>query len=122
MPTPPVASASSAVTPPPATKRAEDIAKSGDFYLIVGVLIGVLFLGALILWFVDRWRKDQDREDENPGLTLSNFRRMFEAGEITQAEYDKILTRMAPKIKGGPSQPPASPPPPAAPPSLPKSE
>jgi hypothetical protein len=118
----PASAATTSQAAPAPTRDAKEIAKSGEFYLLVGVLVGVLFVGAIVLWLVDKWRRRNDCDTDNPSLSLSHFRGMFEAGEITQAEYDKILAKMAPKIKG--TVPPASlpPPPPAGPPSVPKSE
>ncbi|CAN5340450.1 hypothetical protein BH11PLA2_BH11PLA2_37310 [soil metagenome] len=105
-------------TPPP--KNPAEIVQSTDYYLMVGFLIGVIFLGAIVIWAVDRWRKGLERE-ENPSLTLTDYREMYESGEITEKEYDRIRAKMAAKIKGLPTTPPQVPPA-SSPPSSPKSE
>jgi hypothetical protein len=114
----PASAASASHAPRIPTKAPTDIGQSGDFYMLVGILVGVLFAGAIAIWLLDRWRKHNDCDD-SPSLSLTNYRAMFEAGEITQAEYDKILARMAPKIKGdakaAPIVTPLVPPPPPQP-------
>lgn len=94
---PPVTAAPPA--PPRAPKDAKELLKSGDFYLIVGVLAAILLVGAVVIHFLDRWRRRQtDSEPETP-LTLTSFREMYENGEITLSEYERIRAKMAAKIK-----------------------
>lgn len=83
-------------------KRPEDIARSNDFYLTVAALVGVLFFAAVVLLLLGRWRKRQERGDD-PAEILTNYREMYEAGELSEEEYAKIRARMAEKIKDKPA-------------------
>lgn len=91
-----------AVPPAPATppKKANEILRSNDFYYLVGVLAGLLLVAALVLTFVDRWRRRQAAgRAVGTSLSLSAFREMYENGEITQGEYERIRAKMAAKMK-----------------------
>jgi hypothetical protein len=68
-----------------------------------------LLVGALVIWLVDRWRKQASRSS-NTAEELTDFRGMFERGEITEEEYARLRTRVSGRLK----QPPPDAPPPAA--------
>lgn len=113
--------------PPLPPVKQKDVLKSGDFYIWMGVLIGALLVAALVVYIVDRWRKRGERGGERISTTLelTDYREMYENGEITQGEYDRIRGKLAAKMKrevglaetGGANKatatdPPAAPPPP----------
>ena len=82
------------------------LTKEERLFLWVSVLAGVLLIGAIFLARLDRWRKRQmEDRDESPGQ-LGTFRDMYENGEISKAEYDRVLKRIADravaKAKGKP--------------------
>ena len=84
-------------------------------------LVGALLVGALAIYLADRWRKRQQAmATENEGQ-LTNFRALFEKGELTQEEYDRIRHRLGQRIlrKHPENAPSPAPPPDAAPPSAP---
>ena len=96
---------------------------------IVGTisLVAVLLGGALVLWTLDRWRKKQERIAVESTEALSNFRSLFERGEISEGEYKRIRDRVSNRMRrevGLPAPPvppatevePAPDPPPAKPP------
>ncbi len=92
-----------------------------DFILWSVVLAGVLLLAAMVVFFIDRWRKrptGATARDDVAGY--SNFKQLYENGEITEAEYDRIRAKMAAKMKASlgvsPPAPPAVPPEPPPPP------
>ena len=79
---------------------------------IVGTvsLVTVLLVGAAVLWSLDRWRKNQDRAAGESTGSLSDFRDLFERGEISEKEYKRIRERVANQIRrevGLPAPPPA---------------
>ncbi len=85
---------------PPKKEDLRGAIKSPDFLLYSIVLAGVLFLAALTFWFFDRWRKRPSGETEREtSLTLSHFKTMYENGELTEAEYQKIRDKLALKLK-----------------------
>jgi hypothetical protein len=72
------------------------------------LLIGVLLLGAMALYWADRWRKQQLAET-GPSTSdeLTSFRVLYEQGELSQSEYDRIRSRLARKLRdeAAPRQP-----------------
>jgi hypothetical protein len=87
-----------APNPAPGNK---DLFQSPEFLITVGALAALLIGGALIIHFAGVWRKRQLEPDDPRAdtLTLTNYRAMFENGEITQAEYEKIRDKLAAKLK-----------------------
>jgi hypothetical protein len=70
-----------------------------EFFLSVGLLASVLLGGAVVFFFVDRWRKRQLSPGRETTDTLSTFRMMFERGELTEAEYRKVRDRVAARMR-----------------------
>lgn len=63
-----------------------------------------LLVGAIVIWFVDRWRK-RAVQLRNSAEELTDYRAMYERGEITEEEYAKLRTRVSGRVK----QPSAAP-------------
>jgi hypothetical protein len=57
-----------------------------------------LLAGALVIWSVDRWRKRSIRTTD-AAQELTDFRGMYERGEITEAEYEKLRDRVSGRVK-----------------------
>lgn len=96
---------------------AANLLQSREFLLTVGLLAVVLAAGAVVLYATDRWRRHQaDDRDDSP-MTLSHYRDLYEAGELTEAEYVKVRDRMASKMRAKPAATPADPPRPTDPPA-----
>ncbi len=80
---------------------------------IVGTisLVAVLLGGAIVLWALDRWRNKQDRSATESTASLTNFRALFESGEISEAEYKRIRDRVSNRMRRevGLPAPPAPP-------------
>jgi hypothetical protein len=87
------------------------LTKQENLFLWSGVLIGVLLFGAWVISRLDRWRKRQmQADDDGPGHVMS-FREMYESGELSKEEYDRVLRRVADKIGARPrpvAQPPGA--------------
>jgi hypothetical protein len=62
-------------------------------------LVGVLLLGALIIAIVDRWRKRPVQTTAPPGEQLSQFRSLYERGELSQEEFDRIRARLGGRLR-----------------------
>jgi hypothetical protein len=75
-------------------------------------IAGALVVGAIVVLWVDRWRKRGMADTGRSVDELTEYRRMFDAGEITEDEYKKLRQQLADRVK----QPPAvaAPPPEAA--------
>ncbi len=77
-----------------------------------------LMAGAFAIWLVDRWRKNAAADREDAISELTDYRGMYERGEITEDEYIRLRDRVARRAK-------AKKPPPAElprPPELPEDE
>ena len=80
--------------------------------------------GALVIWLVDRWRKQATAPPTNTAEELTDFRGMYERGEITEEEYVRLRNKVSGRMKealtptvptgAAPNGPTATPP--AAPP------
>lgn len=85
-------------------------------------LTGALLAGAILVYLTDKWRKRNERPDDDAAV-LSGYRAMYENGEITEAEYAELRNRVAAQMKprpaaraGGAAQPAHAPPPAPNPP------
>ena len=80
-------------------------------------LIGILLVAALVIYFVDRWRKRAAAAQEEAECSdqLSHFRSLYERGEMSQEEYDRVRLLLAGQMRKRLNVP-TSPAPPAAPP------
>jgi hypothetical protein len=81
-------------------------------------IIVILLLGALAIHFADRWRKQSAPSAKDTAVELSDFRGMFDRGEITADEYAKLRDKVAQRVKTQtkPPVPPESPAPNSLPP------
>ena len=113
--------------------------------ILIGIVIGILVVATVIITVV---RKKILSTDQTPatGLIMDDFRRLHASGQLSDAEFQALRTRMAAKMKQSvptkgslhdesavrakptqvqrpqrPARPPASPAPPA-PPTIPPTE
>ena len=119
---------------PPAPKRSDPFLTKPQDWVVVGLLVGVLLAGAVALSILDRWRR-RAMAGRDAGGELTSFRAMYERGEITEEEYNRLRLKVAERVKTPPAPPsvagaapgaapgtatgPTTSPPPAAPPENP---
>jgi hypothetical protein len=110
-----------------------EILQSPEFLWTAGALLGTLLFGAFLLNRAERWRKRQMSNSPEADIQqLSSYRAMYERGELTKEEYDRIRlkeahrlrNKVAPKTEAPVTErmePPAqpSPPEPGSPPAQP---
>jgi hypothetical protein len=81
-------------------------------------LAAALLVGAAVIYFVDKWRRQAAMTDREASLELTDYRAMLESGEITEAEYNKLRLKVADRVKhavatapagAGPAAPPHPP-------------
>ena len=90
---------------------ATNLLDSTEFIVGTVSLVAVLLGGAIVLWYLDRWRKRQETEREESTESLSSFRALFERGEISEEEYKRIRDRVSNQMRrevGLPAPPPAT--------------
>jgi hypothetical protein len=87
----------------------------------VALLVAALLVGAVVIYAVDRWRKNAAATpgDADSTHALTDYRAMFENGEITEAEYAELRRRLADKAKKAPAPAPQPAPPAGTRPPLP---
>jgi hypothetical protein len=62
-------------------------------------LAGVLLLGAIIIWLVDRWRKKTPQQElHNTGDQLTHFRKLYEQGELSAEEFARIRSLLTDRM------------------------
>ena len=72
-----------------------------DFLIAAGALALVLLAGAVAFYFADRWKRQQLSDDHTTAESLTDYRRMFDRGELSRDEYERIRDRLAAELKGG---------------------
>jgi len=77
--------------------------------ILTGLMMAAMIVGAMIIAAVDRWRK-REAAQSVPEETLSSYRTLYEDGELSQVEYDRIRARYAQRLRkklagGQPTQP-----------------
>jgi hypothetical protein len=80
------------------------------------MICGVLLVGAVILQWAQRWRKRQ-MTDDRPVNQLTSFRDLYEEGELTRAEYERIRSSVAERVRDEPTPTPPIQPAPKEPPT-----
>jgi uncharacterized membrane protein len=74
------------------------------------ILVGVLLVGALLITLVDRWRKRASSRTATPAEQLSHFRRLYDRGELSAEEFERIKTLLGGKLRQDLHVPGAPPP------------
>ena len=121
------------IAPVLADRDVTDIVQDPEFLWLVGALVATLIVGAIMISWIERWRKRQLSDSPKADVEqISTYRAMFERGDLSKEEYDRIkqkeahrlrdkLTAQATKRSSAGPEPPAqpspqepeSPPPPA---------
>src|SRR5215207_1314387 len=83
-----------------------------EFIWATGGLVGFLLLAAGALVWAKRWRarllEEEERRSED---RLASYRTLYERGEISREEYEKITGALAVPPPGGTPRPEGQPPP-----------
>jgi hypothetical protein len=62
-------------------------------------LAAVLLLGALVLIWIDRWRKRPGSERLSANEQLTNFRELYEQGQLSQEEFERIRALLSGQLQ-----------------------
>ncbi len=83
-------------------------------------LVGALLVAAAIIALVNRWRQQHDvKQDLSPDAELAHYRSLYEAGTISQEEFERLRAVLSARVKeslgvnppsraGSPSVPPVT--------------
>jgi hypothetical protein len=62
-------------------------------------LAGILLLGAIVIWLVDRWRKKAPQQElYNAGDQLTHFRKLYEKGELSAEEFARVRSLLTERM------------------------
>lgn len=69
--------------------------------LVAGLcLAAALLVGALVIALVNRWRRRSDAKDDlSPSAQLAHFRSLYEAGTISQDEFNRLRTLLSGQMR-----------------------
>jgi hypothetical protein len=71
-----------------------------DRLLVPGlVAVGAILSGALFIYWLNRWRTRPDAAPLTANEQLANFRELYEEGEISEKEFERIKARLAPLVR-----------------------
>jgi hypothetical protein len=79
-------------------------------------LVAALLVAALVIALVSRWRRRREVEDDlSPNAQLAQFRSLFEAGTITEEEFERLRNLLGGRLRDTMGVPPKEPPAPQQP-------
>ncbi|HEV3386362.1 MAG TPA: SHOCT domain-containing protein [Gemmata sp.] len=87
------------------SKGSSDPFRNPDVIYGTAGLALALLAGAFLVFMADRWRKKSASGRADTSQELTEFRGMFERGEITAEEYAKLRERVAQRVKAPPASP-----------------
>lgn len=105
------------------TANVEEVPPVGEFRFLWLALVGAILLGALVIFGVDRWRKRSQADQLSSGDQLTQFRVLYERGEMSREEYERVRSLLGQRLRKeldvparptgapGPETPPPVPPP-----------
>lgn len=62
-------------------------------------LLAILVIGALVITGVNRWRKRSGSERLSANEQLANFRELYDKGELSQAEFERIRALLSQQLR-----------------------
>ena len=71
-------------------------------------LVGALLVAAAVVAFLKRWRREAGIEKLSTNDQLSQFRSLYEAGQLSAEEFARIRTKLGAQIKQELALPPKS--------------
>ncbi len=75
------------------------------------VLVAIILLGVVVIVCLDRWRKNADAEPLNATDQLAYYQELYDQGEISQKEFERIRDRLLSQQLQQGVEAPATPPP-----------
>lgn len=78
-----------------------------DVWLAAIALAAVLLAGAVIIAWVSRWRRRLEHDTLSTHDQLTTFRLLYERGELSQDEYQRVRQQLLARLKAETAAPPA---------------
>jgi uncharacterized membrane protein len=70
------------------------------------ILTAVVVVGIVLIVWMDRWRRRPDQLNLTPAEQLARFQELYDRGELSQQEFDRIKARLEKKVRSEPPVPP----------------
>jgi len=67
--------------------------------IATGLLAGALLVGAFVVALFDRWRKRRANETFSAHDQLTSFRLLYERGELSREEFERIRAQLLARLK-----------------------
>lgn len=81
---------------------ARNLLDSTEFLIATGLLALALLAGAVVVWLLDRWKKQSEMSLQREASdSLSNYRAMYDRGELSQEEYETVRERLTTQMREG---------------------
>ena len=68
------------------------------FLWLTLALVAVILFGALVIVWLDRWRRRSDSERLSANDQLANFRELYEKGQLGQEEFERIRALLSEEL------------------------
>lgn len=70
------------------------------------ILAAVIIVGIVVIVWMDRWRRRPDELTLTPAEQMARFQELYDRGELSQQEFDRIKARLDKKLRSEPPVPP----------------
>jgi hypothetical protein len=77
-----------------------------EVLIATGFLAATLFVGAVAIALIDRWRKRELNETYSAHDQLASFRLLYERGELSAEEFDRVRRQLLSRLKHEAAAPP----------------
>jgi hypothetical protein len=67
--------------------------------IATGLLAGTLFVGAIAIALIDRWRKRIQNETYSAHEQLASFRLLYERGDLSAEEFERVRKQLLGRLK-----------------------
>lgn len=78
---------------------AKSVQISSEVWLASAGLVAVLMLGAVLIAWISRWHRRLERETVTAHDQLTTFRLLYERGELSEDEYQRIRQQLLPRLR-----------------------
>jgi hypothetical protein len=75
------------------------------------IIAGALLLAALVIAWVKRWSQSPSRQRSSAQTQLTHFRTLYERGELSSEEFNRVRALLAERVKKELEEPAVTPPP-----------
>ena len=86
--------------------EARAVAGSRGFVWPLIILTTIIVVGIVLIVWMDRWRRRPVQMSLTPAEQMARFQELYDRGEVSQQEFDRIKARLEKKLRTEPPVPP----------------